>query len=125
MQEDDGRLQQLSKDKAQAEASRGQLDGQIAAHTKLTESLQGRLQRLERAEQRIGPDMDVATPDVPKSFVAVAQSAAKLSRREKLLDNLQQQLSILKEIRGSAADLGNNLDGVIEDLEAKVVRAHK
>lgn len=125
MQEDDGRLQQLSKDKAQAEASRGQLDGKIAAHTKLTESLQGRLQRLERAEQRIGPDMDVPTPEVAKSFVAVAQSAAKLSRREKLLENLQQQLSILKEIRGSAADLGNNLDGVIEDLEAKVVRADK
>lgn len=126
MYEDDGLLETLNTQLAQAKSEQANISAKMSQHMIVRQTLEKQLAKLEATAAGLGTTAIVETPQAKtKAFGPVAAQAAELRRYEKLEANLKQQVAILTEIRNSAASIGLELDGLLEKLSVQLEKAEQ
>jgi hypothetical protein len=113
MQNDDGRVQQINRDLATAQADQQRIASRIASYNKLKSGVESQIKTLEAPIHRTG---DVA--GTPKEL-------AKLLESSETLAHLEREKVLLTSVRDAAKAIGIDLDGAIGRLNGAIASADK
>jgi hypothetical protein len=110
MQNDDGRIQQINRDLATAQADQQRIAGKLAQYTKLKSGVESQIQTLEAP---------IAAPAGAPTDVAKLLTSAETLRR------LESEKVLLSSVRDAAKAIGLDLDATLGRLTTAVASADK